>query len=115
MYVGSMELPSAILWMKRDTFFSVWSTEKTSVLIYQYYHPVNQSFAYTYPVLYILPVSGKNPQHLSSICLISKNMAGGRITWVIESYPKEVEEILDDLYFENDNNYESDVDSGQED
>ena len=37
------------------------------------------------------------------------------ITWVIESYPKEVEEILDDLYFENDNNYESDVDSGQED
>ena len=42
-------------------------------------------------------------------------MAGGRITWVIESYPKEVEEILDDLYFENDNNYESDVDSGQED
>ena len=41
--------------------------------------------------------------------------ADGRITWVIGSYPKEVEEIMDDLYFENDNNYESDVDSGQED
>ena len=41
--------------------------------------------------------------------------ADGRITWVIESYPKEVKEIMDDLYFENDNNYESDVDSGQAD